>query len=316
MIKELAFNILPIEKYIELKYKRFYQKKLDLEKPVDFSEKLYWLRLYYGIYRKDEICKLYDKYTCREYVAKTIGEKYLTKLYGVYENANEIRFDELPDEYVLKITQSCGKNLIINKNNSLSTDEIINIMNEWLSVTNDKKNIIKEYKEDYYFYDGNAQILCEEYLSNDQGNIPEDIRVYCFNGKAEFITIDYDSVTYTGEKKHVYVRNSFDTNGNFIPLKFGRENDIGKNKFPKDILPELLNVAEHLAQPFPFVRVDMYNVNGSIKFGELTWIPMGGNCKIEPEEYEKILGEKIQLPEINELDATVIKKNIKKFIKY
>ena len=256
----------------------------------------------------DKISYLYDKYDVREYVKKTVGEEYLPQLYGIYNNVSEININELPDKFVAKITQSCGKNIIVNGTIDLDFAKLIKQLDEWQKETFNKA-AISGHKEESYFNNGKAKILFEEYLDAGNNNSPEDIRIYCFNGKAKFISVDYDSVTEKGEKKKSYLRNIFSLNGDFLEFKFGRDNDYTKTELNIGNLDKLIEVAEALAEPFPFVRVDMYELNNSIKFGELTWIPMGGNCFITPKEIDNKLGNILKLPSVD-IDYKLLKRKL------
>lgn len=308
-IWQILFRVLPLNVYLKIKYKRNYGESLNLDNPMKLSEKLYWLKVYYGQYMKKDIVQLYDKYTVRSYVREKIGEKYLTSLYGVYDNINDIEFDKFPNKYVLKITQSCAKNIIVNSNMTMTREEMKLKLKEWLMETNDACYQISMFKEENYYYNSEAKIICEEYLDIGNNKSPEDIRVYCFNGIPKFISVDYESVTDDGIKKSDYSRNVFDTSGVILPIEFGRKSDKSQRGLNKDIIQELLNISTKLSQPFPFVRVDLYIINDSIKFGELTWIPMGGNCKINPKEYDEIMGSWLNLPNIK-LDYKNMKREL------
>ena len=122
--KELLYKGLPKKKYLKVIYRYYHNKNLDLNSPKNFSEKLFWLKLYNQEYCSDLIQKCYDKYTVRKYITDRVGEEFLPKLYGVYDNAEEIDFDSFPDKYVLKVTQSCGYNIINNGNYSIDRNTI------------------------------------------------------------------------------------------------------------------------------------------------------------------------------------------------
>lgn len=299
LVKDLLFWVLPLKQYMKITYWWYHKRSLDLDNPKSFTEKLFWLKLYYGIYEKELIQECYDKLAVRQYVTSKVGAQYLPQLYRTYDSADEIDFAQLPDKYVLKITQSCGYNIIHNGHNSLN--DVIAVktqLREWLNQTNDLKAVRRMHKEGSYHFNGKSRILCEEYLENVEGEIGEDIRLYCFNGKAKFFSIDFDSMTEDGIKKIEYNRNVYDLDKNFIDVNFGRPNDMKQNLPELKKFSKMIEIAEELADDFIFVRVDFYNLDGRIIVGELTFIPMGGAGKIEPMEYDYKWGQELQLPQV------------------
>lgn len=288
----IGYSILPLHTYLKLCYKYIYKRPLHLKNPRAFSEKLYWLKLYYQNHIRDLIQKCYDKYTVREYVTEKIGGKYLNTLYGVYSSADEINFEELPEQFVLKITQSSGMNIICPDKQFLDIEATKKTLNKWLSIARKAK-----YQEQSNYFNGDAKIICEEFLHLETGEIPADYRIYCFNGTPKFIIHDLDTTLENGQHGHDIKRNVYDSNWNFIEVDLGRPRDE-KRKVPcPSNLDEILEVSAKLSKDFPFVRVDLYNVNGKIIFGELTWIPMGGNCPINPDSFDFELGTLLKLPQ-------------------
>lgn len=297
LIKYLLFRMVPLKKYMEITYWWYQKQRMDFDAPKKFSEKLFWLKLYYGVQKKELIQECYDKFTVRQYIASKVGEKYLPHLYALYDNAKDIDFTLLPNQYVLKVTQSCGYNIIQNGHSSIDEKAIKLQMEEWLSKTNDPKYIRRYEKEEAYYFNGKAKILCEEYIENERGQAPEDIRFYCFNGKAKFYSIDFNSVTEDGIKKKEYTRNVYDIDGSFIDVNFGRKNNLKEKEYHLKNFGEMVRIAEKLAEEFIFVRVDFYNLDGRIFVGELTFVPMGGAGRIEPIEYDYKWGDELQLPQ-------------------
>ena len=296
-----AYKVLSRNAYLKFSYRYYHRKRLSITNPKRFSEKLYLLKIYNGMVHDALIKRCYDKYTVRSFVKETVGEKYLTKLYGVWDNATDIDFAELPEKCVFKISQSSGCNLLCMFGYKEREEKIKEQFQTWLTEQNDPKSadIISKYEA--YCHTYKSVIICEELLECENGLVPDDIRIYCFNGNAEFITIDYDSVNESGEKLHDYHRNVFNLKGQFMDVEFGRENDKTK-VFPiMDNLEEMVDVAEKLAAPFEFARIDLYNVNGRVVFGEITWIPMGGAGVIKPDSFDLMLGEKLNIPHLTEI---------------
>lgn len=293
-----AYKMLPRNGYLRFSYWYYHRKNLHINSPKRFSEKLFLLKIYNGIVHKDLIQQCYDKYTVRKYVSTKIGEKYLTHLYGVWEDASKIDFEGLPEKCVFKISQSSGCNIICQSGYKNRQEQIRKQLQEWLDEQNNCSQVEEISKYEAYCCTYKSVIICEELLELANYNIPDDIRFYCFNGKVEFISIDYDTVSDSGEKLHDYYRNVFDINGNFWDVEFGRENNANL-KFPQiDNLEEMVSISQTLAEPFEFARIDLYNVEGRIVFGEITWIPMGGAGKIQPDTFDYKLGEKLDIPNL------------------
>ena len=204
-----------------------------------------------------------DKYAVREYIKSVIGEQYLVKLYGVYDKFEEIDFDKLPDQFVLKATHGSGYNIICKDKSKLDLRDTKKKINKWL-------------KEDYYKIKGEMQyknvphrIICEEYLEDNSGKLL-DYKMYCFNGEPKIIRVDFGRFT----KNHT--TNFYDKNWKLMDLKVVHENNkIGIKKPEK--CEEMLELTEKLAQDFPHIRVDFYIVNNKIYFGELT-LTTGAGC--------------------------------------
>lgn len=290
-LRVLGYKLFSLKRYMELCYRYVYKRSLNLDNPKAFSEKIYWLKLYYGQYNKQKIQLLYDKFTVREYIKKCIGEKYLNELYGVYSNANDIDFDKLPNKFALKITQSSGKNIICSNKAGLDIEKVKIILNKWLKETNKSKE-----QEQSYYFTGNAQIICEKFLETKERKVPCDYRFYCFNGEPKYIIYDIDTTLEDGTHGNDIRRNVYNLNWELIDVEFGRPKNVsGKIEKPEN-LEEMLEISRKLSEEFPFVRVDLYNIDGKIIFGELTWIPMGGNCVITPDSFDYELGELLELP--------------------
>lgn len=286
---------LPLRIYMNLAYFYIYKQKLNLKNPTKFSEKIWWLKKYNQDYKLDLIKQCYDKYNVREYIKEKVGEKYLNELIGVYDSAYEIDFDSLPDKFALKITQSYAKNIICVDKNSLNVEDTREKLDNWLQ---EMRNL-KSLGEESYCLDGNPRIICEKFLETSDGKIPEDYRIYCFNGIPKFIVCDIETTKADGTHGDNIIRNVYDTEWNFIDIFLGRKNDKSKIEQKPENLSEILEVAKKLSKDFPFVRVDLYNVDQKIVFGELTWIPMGGNCVIEPKSFDKKMGDMLILPDVD-----------------
>lgn len=286
LILHLPFIVKKIsDKYfLETRYQNVFQKNLNLQNPQTFNEKLQWLKLND---RKDIYTKMVDKYEAKSYVSKIIGNKYIIPTLGIYNNFDEIDFNKLPNQFVIKCTHDSGGLVIV-------TDK------SKLDIKKAKKKINKSLKKNYY-YPGREwpyknvkpRIIIEKYMKDNSINDLMDYKFFCFNGKCKFFKIDFNRLT-----KHQ--ANYYDTNGNILP--FGEE--ICPPDFAKKLelpvnLKKMINLAEKLSQNITFLRVDFYEINGNIYFGELTFYPASGFGKFQPEEWDLKLGNLIDLSMVN-----------------
>jgi len=261
--------------FTKRQYKKIFGHNLNLKNPQKFSEKIQWLKLY----QKDKRIELLsDKYAVRNYVSKKIGKKYLNPLLGIYKNANDINFDNLPNSFVLKTNHGCGWNIICSDKNNLDTVQTRKTLNKWL-------------RENYYYYGREYNyknikpiILCEKYLG---ANI-KDYKFLCFHGKVKYIWVDVDRYIN-------HTRNIYDTKWKQIPLEWHESNYLGKIAKPKN-LSTMISLSEKLAGNFNVVRVDFYLIKEKIIFSELTFYPGNGMLRFNPEKYDYIFGKLLKLP--------------------
>lgn len=275
------YDKVPDEQYLKMKYKLVFGKELDLDNPQTFNEKLQWLKLYN---RKPEYTIMVDKYKARQYIADRLGGQYLVPLLGVWDDPDEIDFDALPDQFVLKCNHNSGLGMCICKDKSE------------LNISKVKAELRKGLKQDYYltsrewpYKDVPRKIIAEKYMVDDS-NCGEltDYKFFCFNGVPKFMYISND--------------NSENATTDFFDMEFNRLDmrmkDPNSNVIPPKpyLFNEMKAIAEKLSQGIPFVRVDLYVIEGNIYFGELTFFHNAGFCSIHPEHWEKTLGDWIKLP--------------------
>lgn len=279
-----GINLFNDKTYLKIRYYATFKKNLNLQNPQTFNEKLQWLKLND---RKDIYTKMVDKYEAKSYVSKIIGNKYIIPTLGIYNNFDEIDFNKLPNQFVIKCTHDSGGLVIVTDKSKLDIEK-------------SKKKINKSLKRNYY-YPGREwpyknvkpRIIIEKYMKDNSINDLMDYKFFCFNGKCKFFKIDFNRLT-----KHQ--ANYYDINGNFLP--FGEE--ICPPDFSKKLelpvnLKKMINLAEKLSQNITFLRVDFYEINGNIYFGELTFYPASGFGKFEPEEWDLKLGNLIDLSMVN-----------------
>ena len=273
-------KFVPDEQWIKYVYKKRLGNLPDLKAPKTFTEKLQWLKLYD---RKPEYSSLVDKYEVRNYIERTIGKEYLIPLLGVYDTFEEIDFDALPDQFVLKPNHTSGDIYICKNKSEIDYKKLKKIVNIWL-----RRNYYWVQRE-WPYKNIKPRILCEQYMVDDSGAELKDYKVYCFQGEPKIIKVDF----------HRFIKhrcNIYDINWNYIPLsvEFPTEPMLQIKKPPK--LPDMLRIAQILSKGYPYIRSDFYVVEDKIYFGELTFYPGAGLERYEPKDYELYLGNLINLP--------------------
>lgn len=284
-LKDIYYSILkklPTTVIAYIEFFRAYHKILNVKDPQYFGEKMQWIKMYADL---DQYSKYADKYAVREYVREKIGAEHLIKMIGVYDNAEEIPFETLPMRFALKVNHGCGYNIICKDKNNLDIDKTKGQLNKWL-------------KEDYAAIKGEEQyrnikrkIICEEYMEDSSGGLL-DYKLFCFNGKVGMIEVCFDR--FTDFKIDFY-----DVNWNKLPILSGdpqkghKNNDIPIDK--PECADKLVELAETLSKPFPFVRVDLYVVSGQVYFGELTFISGSGSDPFYPLPEDKKIASRIDL---------------------
>lgn len=267
---------MPKKMITKIRYFYVTGKKLDLKDPKDFNEKVLYLMLNECDDKKKQCV---DKYLAREYVKEKGLTDILVNLYGKYDNANDIDFNKLPDEYVLKTNHGCGCTIIKTKNQVLNENNIIKELNNSLKINYAKQTL------EYQYENIKPCIICEEYLKESKKKMPNDYKIFCFNGKAKFLLAceGRDS-----EIKKVYYDMYWQK------LECTKEKQGFEIIKPKNF-DDMIKIAEKLAEDFKFVRVDLYNINGKIYFGELTFTPRGGINNTIKQEYLDKWGDFIDI---------------------
>ncbi|MBR3639171.1 MAG: carboxylate--amine ligase [Clostridia bacterium] len=262
-------------------------KELNIEDPKTFDEKQWWLKIHYRN-PLQTVCA--DKYKVREYITQCGGESILNELYGVYDNAEQIDPDSLPDSFFLKTNHGCGSNYWCHDKADFPFEKVKKELNKSL-----KSNYYHESRE-WPYKNIEPKIIAEAVLTPHDPPELIDFRFLCFSGRCEYLFIDVDTCAEDGRHRHNALRNVYDRNGEYLDVTVTRE------RFPKDrvVIPDnftqMRDWAEKLSKPFPFVRVDLYSFDGLIRFGEMTFFHAGGVSKTDPPSFLEELGEKIVLP--------------------
>jgi len=265
--------------YLRIRYAFVFKKWLRLKHPRTFNEKINWLKLYY---KNVELSRFADKYEVRDYVQKQAGASYLNTLYGVYNKVEDINWDVLPQKFVLKATHGSGWVIICTDKNRFDFEKAKKEMQKWLNL-----NFYDLWGEGVYKHI-QARIVCEKYLEGYSNTGLVDYKIYCFNGQPKFLHVDVDRFS---EKHYI---NFYDLDWNKLPIRKGLPNSPQINGKP-DKLDEMISVAKKLSQNLPFVRVDLYEEQQHVFFGEMTFYPQNGLTSFYPTRYERVFGDLINI---------------------
>lgn len=280
-MRRLILDAMPDKMYLEMRYRQSFGKKLDLKNPKTFNEKMQWLKLYD---RNPLYTSLVDKCAVKEYISAKFGQEFVIPTIREWDSVDDIDFSELPNAFVLKCNHDSGQ-LVICKDKS------------GLDISQAKAQLKCALNNDYYLmgrewpYKGvPRKVFAEKYVYDATSGDLKDYKFFCFNGEVKFFKIDFGRFT----NHHA---NYYDLEGNL--LNFGEAN-YPPRKHEHVIIPstigKMVEMAEALCGGIPFVRVDFYDVNGKILFGELTFYPASGFGHFIPEIADEELGRILDLP--------------------
>lgn len=281
ILKMLSF--IPDKTMLNLQYKIKFGRWPDLKNPKRYTEKI---QLYKLNYRNPLMHICVDKYKVKEYVATHYPDLHLPKLYGVYEDANDIDFEYLPMKFVIKTNDGGGANNVIvcHDKTKLNWPETVRKLNSWINVKD-----VNPGREWAYTGIPKSVIIIEELLvnpKNPEGGI-EDFKFFCFDGEPYCVVID-------GDRYISHKRNFYDLQWNNLNIGSDCMN-FKKNVSRPENLDAMITAARELSQGFPFVRVDLYSVDNTIYFGELTFYPWSGYVQFKPDDFDFRLGEKFDV---------------------
>lgn len=273
--------LVPSRWYIMAKYYKNFGKLPNLRNPNTFNEKLQWLKLYD---HNPLYTKMVDKYEAKKYVANIIGEKYIIPTLGVWDKAEDIDFDTLPDQFVLKATHDSGRVIICRDKSTLDRSWAIEEMRQ--SLKRDFYSVTREWP----YKNVPRQIIAEQLLVDETGTEDiKDYKLFCFDGKVKFLKVDFNRFIQ-------HRANYFDKDWNLL--------DFGEKVCPPDPkaimqrpdgLAEMIELAEELSKSLQFVRIDFYYLNNRIYFGEITFYPNSGFGPFIPDGWDERLGKLIKL---------------------
>ena len=280
-------NWVPDKTMLKIQYRIKMGRKLNLKNPKRYSEKSQWYKLYY---RDPLMKKCVDKYSVREYVAQCGYADILNECYGVYDLPEEIDYSALPDSFVLKDTLGGGGNsvLLIRNKNEMNYEQSNETMRCWVKQLTKAKNSGREWVYD----ETKHRIIAEKLLVADESGDLPDYKFFCFNGK---VFCSYMMKNYTMHHEQG-VLGFLDRNFELLPVSRADFAPMNEQPPKPKNYEKMVEIAEKLSKPFPHVRVDLYNIDGQIVFGELTFFNASGYVSFNPDMFDYELGEAFVLP--------------------
>lgn len=268
-------------------YRRTFGKPIDLQNPTTLDEKIQWLKLN-TYYNNQLVTDCADKYRVREYVEKCGCGEILNQLYGVYDNPEEINWDELPDKFVIKWNFGCGQNFICKDKSQYNEHQVKKMLWKWRKA---HRTFYRNMSEMQY-KTIEPKLICEKLIETETGELPKDYKLYCFNGVPDCALVCADRIS-AGHASYYF----FDKDWNLKRYnKMGLEAPENFSLSRPANYEKLFEYAAVLSKPFPFVRADFYLEKGKITFGELTFTPSGGFDRGRLPSTQKMFGDMLVLP--------------------
>ena len=280
-VNHRLLNWMPDKPYLQIFYYAEFGKFIDFKNPKTFNEKLNWLKLYY---RRPDLITLVDKYEVKKYIADKIGEQHVIPTLGVWDKFKDINFNELPNQFVLKCTHDSGGLVVCKDKSKLNLKEV-------------KAKIEKSLTNNYYLwtrewpYKGvKPRIIAEKYMEDQETGELRDYKFFCFNGEPKLMFVASE-------------RGLKNTKFDFYDMQFHHMNIV--QHYPNseysiekpEHFEKMVMLAEKLSAGFPHVRVDFYEANGQVYFGEMTFYHFGAIVPFETEEWDKKIGDWLVIPD-------------------
>jgi len=272
---------LPDKVFLKLLYRTVFHRKLNLKDPKTYSEKIQWLKLYH---RDSLYTLLSDKYAMRDYTAERLGEGYTVPLLGVWDRFEDIDFDNLPNQFVLKCTHDSGSTMICADKAVFNKEKAGYRLKKCL-----RRNFYRMSRE-WGYKNIRPRIIAEKYLADESGCELKDYKFTCMNGQPVYLFVCQNRNGEGGLQVDTY-----DMRLQHLPIKKKYQNSPKPFK-PPESFDKMLEICKKLAKPFPLVRIDFYDTCGKLYLGEYTFYPTGGLHRFDPEEWDAIFGDEITLP--------------------
>lgn len=267
--------------FIKLKYWVMNSQSINLKTPKTYNEKLNWMKLNY---RKEEFKMMVDKYEVRKYVADKIGDEYLIELLGVWDRAEDINFELLPEQFVIKCTHDNRSAIICRDKSKIDIDDVRSKLKKGL------KRKFYALTGEWHYKNDHPRIIAEKYMTDGKNKYLTDYKFYCFEGDPKMLLVVNDRF---GDTRHNY----YDMEFNKLPCVLDYPNADFVHQKPENF-EQMVELARKLSKDLFHVRVDLYNVNGEIYFSELTFYNNNGMRAFRDKEWEYKLGDMLDLKKI------------------
>ena len=272
----------PDRMYLKLRYRHMVGKKLDLRNPTTLNEKLQWLKLNN---RNPDDCQLVDKYEVRAYIEEKLGAEYLIPLLGVWDRPEDIDFENLPQQFVLKCTHDSGSVILCKDKSAFNINQAIDKLNKKI-----KHNLFWEGRE-WPYKNLKPKVIAEAYMENDDGSDLIDYKFFCFNGRPEMVYVSQ------GLSDHSTAHISY-VSMDWKQEPFRRSDFAVFETIPDKPMnfEKMVNFSKKLSARHPFVRIDFYEISGKLYFSEITFYPGSGYTEFTPDEWNYYWGQRLELP--------------------
>ncbi|MCH8567421.1 MAG: hypothetical protein LAT67_04130 [Balneolales bacterium] len=279
LLLALEARLLPNSLYLKKQFKIKTGKVLNLKSPRSFSEKIQWLKLHNT---NPLLTQIADKFEVKKYVERNVSEKYIIPTHSLYTSANQIKLSRLPEKFALKATHGSGWNQIHLNHDHINEKQIQEYFKKWLNKS------YYTYSKEWAYKNIPPRVICEELFLREDNSFPEDFKIFCFSGKAKYIQVDHNRFGN-------HTRSIYSENWQKMPFSIGKKIHNQKVK-PPLMLKEMIEISEKLSSPFPFIRIDLFNVGEVVKVGELTCYPGNGMERFSDPEWDLKLGDLLSLP--------------------
>ncbi|MCQ2802224.1 MAG: hypothetical protein MJ225_00840 [Bacilli bacterium] len=272
-----SIKLVSKKKYIELQYKYITHHKLHFNNPVRYTEKLQYLR-YYVYPKMPLVSKCAERVGVRDFLIENNLEEYLIPVIGIYDKFDDIDFDKLPNQFAMKCSHGCAMNYICFDKTKINKQELRKKFNKYLKTNYGKKTVELHYSPI------KPQIIIEQLMLQD-GHLPDEYKIHCFNGKAKNLYL------VTGRGNDIRYTNMYIDWTPFDGSQFNGWKKLDYMPEKPGNFSEMIKISELLSAKFPFVRVDLYNINGKIYFSEMTFTPAKGTLILDDDQCDFEMGK-------------------------
>ena len=281
------------KKAFEMKWNRFYRRKFPWKTPRTLNEKLTWMEVYTDTSKWTEYT---DKYEVRKHIEELGLKDILTECYGVWDRAEDIDFDKLPEKFVLKCTHDCGSTIIVRDKSKMDKQSVVDFLNKHAAVRYGYDSCEPHYTSI------NPRIMAESLIEMDNtdefsSETTVDHKIRCIDGKAQYDMVCYDRSLESGSGGSKTIYDLYDIHTWQPMRKYLADSGVKYRDVPRpQNLERMIEIAEIIAKGYPQVRIDLYNVKGKIFFGEMTFFAFSGMNNHFTKKFQRMIGDRINLP--------------------